>query len=61
MIKSKRQLPSVKYFFSLIDWRFPTFNRSKRATEQALIIKDLPVLLGGVPRVVYDYVEGSAE
>ncbi|MEK6648512.1 MAG: alpha-hydroxy acid oxidase [Actinomycetota bacterium] len=61
MIKSKRQLPSVKYFFSLIDWRFPTFNRSKRATEQALIIKDLASIARRcVPRVVYDYVEGSA-
>lgn len=61
MIKSKRQLPSVKYFFSLIDWRFPTFNCSKRATEQALIIKDLASIARRcVPRVVYDYVEGSA-
>lgn len=61
MIKSKRQLPSPSYFLSLIDWRFPVFNRSKRATEQALTIKDLSnIARRRVPRVVYDYVEGSA-
>lgn len=61
MIKSKRQIPSPKYFLSLIDWRWPSVNRSKRAVEQALTIKDVARLAKKqVPRVVYDYVEGSA-
>jgi L-lactate dehydrogenase (cytochrome) len=61
MIKSKRQLPSPKYFLSLIDWRLPTFKRSKLATERALTVKDLAkIARGRVPKVVYDFVEGSA-
>jgi L-lactate dehydrogenase (cytochrome) len=61
MIKSKRQLPSPKYFLSLIDWGLPTFKRSRLATERALTIQDLAkIARRRVPKVVFDFVEGSA-
>jgi L-lactate dehydrogenase (cytochrome) len=61
MIKSKRQLPSPRYFLSLIDWGMPTLRRSKRATERALTVNDLArIARKRVPKVVYDFVEGSA-
>lgn len=58
---SKRQLPSVKYFLSLIDFSIPTLNRSRRAVERAVTVADLArIAKRRVPRVVFDYVEGSA-
>ncbi len=61
MIKSKRQFPNIKYFYSLIDWRLSPLNRRKAACESALTIFDLAIAAKKrVPKVVFDYVEGAA-
>jgi len=61
MIKSKRQFPNLKYFYSLIDWRLPSLNRRRAACERALTISDLAIAAKKrVPKVVFDYAEGSA-
>ena len=61
MIKSKRSLPNLPYFFSLIEWKLPTLNRRKAATTKAQTIEDLArTAKKRVPQVVFDYVEGSA-
>ncbi len=61
MIKSKRQFPNLKYFYSLIDWRLPSINRRRADCERALTISDLAIAAKKrVPKVVFDYVEGSA-
>lgn len=61
MIKSKRSLPNLPYFFSLIEWKLPTLNRRKAATTKAQTIEDLArTARKRVPQVVFDYVEGSA-
>ena len=61
MAKSKRQFPSAKYFLSLIEWNGPAFNRKKLHMKQALTVKDIAeVARKSVPKVVFDYVEGSA-
>lgn len=61
MIKSKRNFPNFPYFYSLIEWKLPTLNRWKAATAKAQTIDDLArVAKKRVPKVVYDYVEGSA-
>jgi isopentenyl diphosphate isomerase/L-lactate dehydrogenase-like FMN-dependent dehydrogenase len=61
VIKSKRNFPNFPYFYSLIEWKLPTLNRWKAATAKAQTIDDLArVAKKRVPKVVYDYVEGSA-
>jgi isopentenyl diphosphate isomerase/L-lactate dehydrogenase-like FMN-dependent dehydrogenase len=61
MIKSKRNFPNLRYFYGLIEWKLPTLNRRKLATSKAQTIEDLALLAKKrVPKVVYDYVEGSA-
>ena len=61
MIKSKRNLPNLTYFYSLIDWKLPTLSRRKSATLKAQTVEDLArVAKKRVPKVVFDYVEGSA-
>jgi isopentenyl diphosphate isomerase/L-lactate dehydrogenase-like FMN-dependent dehydrogenase len=61
MIKSKRNLPNLPYFYSLIDWKLPTLSRRKSATMKAQTIEDLArAAKKRVPKVVFDYVEGSA-
>lgn len=61
MIKSKRQFPNFKYFFTLIDWSVPPISPRKRATNKAQTIRDLAnTARKRVPKVVYDFVEGSA-
>ncbi len=58
---SKRQLPSIKYFFSLVDFSLPAWNRPRRAVERAVTVADLArIAKKKVPRVVFDYVQGSA-
>jgi isopentenyl diphosphate isomerase/L-lactate dehydrogenase-like FMN-dependent dehydrogenase len=61
MIKSKRQLPNLPYFASLIDWKLPSISRTKTKIATAVTIEDLAKLSRKkVPKVVFDYVEGSA-
>lgn len=61
MIKSKRNLPNLPYFHSLIEWKLPTLSRRKSATMKAQTIEDLArAAKKRVPKVVFDYVEGSA-
>lgn len=61
MIKSKRQFPDFAHFASLIDWKIPSFKRNKRKILQAVTIEDLAqIARKKVPKVVFDYVEGSA-
>ncbi|MDA3018505.1 MAG: alpha-hydroxy-acid oxidizing protein, partial [Actinomycetota bacterium] len=61
VIKSKRNFPNLPYFYSLIDWKLPTLSRRKSATLKAQTIDDLArAARKRVPKVVFDYVEGSA-
>jgi isopentenyl diphosphate isomerase/L-lactate dehydrogenase-like FMN-dependent dehydrogenase len=61
MIKSKRQFPDIPHFISLIDWKLPTIFRNRAKIARALTIADLAnIAKKRVPKVVYDYVEGSA-
>ena len=61
VIKSKRNLPNIPYFYSLIEWTIPSLNRRKSASKKAQTIHDLArSAKKRVPKVVYDYVEGSA-
>ncbi len=61
MIKSKRQFPDFRHFYSLIDWSRPTLSRRKSATNRAQTIADLATAAKKrVPKVVFDFVEGSA-
>ncbi len=60
-LKSKRQWPSIRYFLSLIDFSLPAFNLKRRTLHRAVTIEDLKrAAKKRVPRVVFDYVEGSA-
>ena len=46
---------------SLIDWKLPTIFRNRAKVAKALSIEDLAAIAKKkVPKVVYDYVEGSA-
>ena len=61
IIKSKRRLPSVKYFFSLIDWRAPSISLYSGKFRRAVTVFDLAAMAKKrTPKVVFDYVEGSA-
>jgi L-lactate dehydrogenase (cytochrome) len=61
MIKSKRQLPDLRYFASLIEWRMPSIFRTRTKISKALTVEDLiKIAKKKVPKVVFDYVEGSA-
>lgn len=61
MIKSKRNFPNLPYFYSLIEWKLPVLSRRKSATMKAQTIEDMAASAKKrVPKVVYDYVEGSA-
>lgn len=61
MIKSKRQFPDIPHFISLIDWKLPTIFRNRAKIARSLTIADLAnIAKKRVPKVVYDYVEGSA-
>ena len=61
MIKSKRNFPDFKYFYSLIEWKIPPISPRKRATSKAQTVADMATAAKKrVPKVVFDYVEGSA-
>ena len=61
MIKSKRQFPDLPHFASLIEWKLPTLFRPRAKIARAITIDDLAkIAKRKVPKVVFDYVEGSA-
>ena len=61
IIKSKRRLPSVAYFYSLIEWKLPTFSLYGGKVRRAITVADLAkIAKKRTPKVVFDYVEGSA-
>jgi len=61
MIKSKRQFPDLPHFASLIEWKLPSLFRTRTKLARALTINDLAkIAKKKVPKVVFDYVEGSA-
>lgn len=61
IIKSKRRLPSVKYFLSLIDWHLPSVSLYAGRFHRAVTISDLAsIAKKRTPKVVFDYVDGSA-
>ena len=61
MIKSKRQFPDLPHFASLIEWKLPTLFRTRAKIARAITIDDLAkIAKRKVPKVVFDYVEGSA-
>jgi len=61
MIRSKRQFPDLPHFASLIEWKLPSIFRTRTKLARALTINDLAkIAKKKVPKVVFDYVEGSA-
>jgi L-lactate dehydrogenase (cytochrome) len=61
IIKSKRRVPSARYFYSLIDWKFPIISLYGSKVRRAVTISDLAkIAKKRTPKVVFDYVEGSA-
>ena len=61
MIKSKRQFPDLPHFASLIEWKLTTLYRTRAKIARAITIDDLAkIAKRKVPKVVFDYVEGSA-
>ena len=61
MIKAKRRFPDFKYLFSLIEWELPSLRRNKSKVAAALTIAELAkIAKRRVPKVVFDYVDGSA-
>ena len=61
MIRSSRKLPSLPYFWSLIDWTLPSLNPYKGKLQRAQNVADLAAIAKKrTPKVVFDYVEGSA-
>ena len=61
MIKSGRQFPDLPHFASLIEWKLPTIFKTRTKIARAQSINDLAkIAKKKVPKVVFDYVEGSA-
>ena len=61
MIKAKRRFPDFKYLVSLIEWKLPSIRRNKTKVASALTIAELAkIAKKRVPKVVFDYVDGSA-
>ncbi len=61
MIRSSRKLPSLPYFWSLIDWSIPSFKPYKGKLKRAQTVADIAAIAKKrTPKVVFDYVEGSA-
>jgi len=61
MIRSTRKFPSLPYFWSLIEWSLPSLNPYKGKLKRAQNIQDLAIIAKKrTPKVVFDYVEGSA-
>ena len=61
MIRSTRKVPSLPYFWSLIDWSLPSLNPYKGKLLRAQTIEDIAqIAKQRTPEVVFDYVEGGA-
>jgi L-lactate dehydrogenase (cytochrome) len=61
MIRSTRKFPSLPYFWSLIDWSLPSLKPYKGKLLRAQTIEDVAqIAKKRTPKVVFDYVEGSA-
>ena len=61
MTNDKRHLPNPRYILSLIDWGWPTLYRRKSRLERTLSVGDIAKLARKrVPKIVFDYVDGSA-
>jgi len=61
MIRASRKFPSLPYFWSLIDWTMPSLNPYKGSLQRAQSIDDLAkIAKKRTPKVVFDYVDGSA-
>ena len=60
-MKSQRRLPSLPYFYSLIEWRLPSLNPYAGKLRRAVSVFDLAeIAKKRTPKVVFDYVDGSA-
>jgi len=61
MIGVTRRFPSLPYFWSLIDWTLPSVISHKRLLGKAQNVEDLALVARKrTPKVVFDYVAGSA-
>lgn len=61
MIRATRRFPSLPYFWSLIDWTLPSLFSHKRSLLRVQNIEDIArVAKKRTPKVVFDYVAGSA-
>ena len=61
MIRASRKFPSLPYFWSLIDWTMPSLNPYKGSLQRSQSIHDLAkIAKKRTPKVVFDYVDGSA-
>jgi len=61
MNKTKRNLPSPKFIFGLIEWNLNPLGNRARRIEKCQTLDDIAKLAKKrVPKVVFDYVEGAA-
>jgi len=61
VIRSRRRFPSLPYFWSLIDWSLPSWGRYSSQLAKAQNVFDIAAIAKKrTPKVVFDYVEGSA-
>jgi len=61
MIRVTRRFPSLPYFWSLIDWTLPSVISHKRLLLKVQNVTDLALVAQKrTPKVVFDYVAGSA-
>ncbi len=61
MIRVTRRFPSLPYFWSLIDWTLPSVISHKRLLLKVQNVADLALVAQKrTPKVVFDYVAGSA-
>ena len=59
--RPKRKFPNFKFLFSLIDWKSFRLYGNKNLVNHAQTIEDLKTIAKrNIPKVVFDYVEGSA-
>lgn len=61
MARNSRKLPSLPYFWSLIDWSLPSLRPHSGRLKRAQNISDLAAIAKKrTPAVVFDYVDGGA-
>ena len=61
VIRSRRRFPSLPYFWSLIDWSLPSWGHYSSQLAKAQNVFDIAAIAKKrTPKVVFDYVEGSA-